>query len=1065
MVLSLVCSSSNVFAQQRTISGTIKDTEGIVMPGVNVIVKGTSIGSTSDSDGKYSISVPQDASVLTFSFIGFTSQEIEIGNRTTIDVSLVADITELNEVVVTALGVERDTKALQYSVSKVGGENLTKARVNNVGNALSGRVAGVNVSNIATGPAGSSRVLIRGNKSLNGQNQPLYVVDGMPMDNSQFGDNNGQAGQWSGQDQGNGLSSINPDDIESITVLKGAAATALYGARGGNGVINIVTKKGARGKQDVNVSVASNLVFEKVNNLSDLQTTYGSGNYVNGVPTAPQTLADITNNNWLENSWGPKLGTGTFLGQDGVEREYVYAGDNWDRFYNTGKSWTNSLSITGGGENIGLRFSASDLKSDGIIPNSGFDRSNLALAANAKLKKFSVDAKIMYSHENAKNRPTVSDSPGNAVQAVWRLPPNININNLKGDPNNLGAIPADVDPALLSVYRRTPGQELLPSATNNWGPNPWWVAYQHTYSDVKDRTIASGKLRYDITDFLYATGGLSIDRYARKNTRIYPIGTGDILSGNMEEGTFNVQEVNMDWMLGFDKTFNKLSVNAFVGGNRMRRYNERIRATVTGFNGGFEEFINNGSGRNFGYEFNQSGINSLFGSSEFGYNNILFLTATVRQDWFSVLNDEFENGVLYPSVGATFVFSDAFQMPAWYSFGKLRASYGEVGVVTINPYSVRNTYSFDANPQLGRAFGSFTRAMGRYGTISNPELVPAKSKELEIGIDTRLFNNRVGVDLTYYSQTTVDDIVALTFPLSSGFQSREFNVGKLTNKGIEIMLSGTPLQTGDLRWDISVNYAKNINRVVDLIEGVQFIQGDNSRTQTTQIRHVEGGYYGEIWGVKQRMVDGQPVFRPNGSVRGEDATGYQYLGNSVADGRGGIDNSFTYKGINLSFLIDIQVGGELHSGTNDRLTGWGLHKQSLAGREGESSVVHITGLVDVNNNGTAYEPVDRDLTPDQARQYWTSLGGAASDRFVYDAGFGKLRQVTLGYSLPRSILSNTPFENVTFSIVARNLAILWKHVDNIDPESVYSSNGNSQGLDYFGMPTTRSVGFDLKVDF
>jgi hypothetical protein len=279
------------------------------------------------------------------------------------------------------------------------------------------------------------------------------------------------------------------------------------------------------------------------------------------------------------------------------------------------------------------------------------------------------------------------------------------------------------------------------------------------------------------------------------------------------------------------------------------------------------------------------------------------------------------------------------------------------------------------------------------------------------------------------------------------------------------MLTGTPIQTADLTWEVSVNYAKNVNKVVKLINGVPFIAGDNSRTQTTQIRHVEGGYYGEIWGTKQRLVDGTPVFRPNGSARAEDATGYQYLGNSVADGRGGINNSFTYKGINLSFLIDFQVGGELHSGTNQRLTEWGFHKQSLTGREGEGSVVHITGLTDVNNNGTVYEPVDRDLTPDESRQYWGSLGGAAADRFIYDAGFGKLRQVTLGYSLPKSLLSKTPFANVTLSFVGRNLAILWKHTDNIDPESVYSSNGNSQGLDYFGMPTTRSYGFDLKLDF
>lgn len=436
MVLLLFAGFS-AFAQ-RTVTGKVVDSQGQGMPGVNVIVKGTSAGTTTNSDGNYSIAAADDA-VLVFSFIGFAQQEATVGSRSTIDITLAEDVQQLSEVVVTALGIERSTKALSASVTQVSGENFTQARENNLGNSLSGRIAGVNVSKTASGPAGSSRVVIRGNKSLNGANQPLYVVDGVPMDNSNFG----QAGLWGGQDQGDGLSSINPDDIESITVLKGASAAALYGARAGNGVINITTKKGTN-RKGVGIEFNSNYVMEKLMRLDDLQTTFGQGgSYLNGEPVKPATAQEAFASGG--SSWGPRMDGSPMIGIDGVSRPYSYAGDNWNRFYETGHAWTNSLSLSGGGENQTFRLGISDLRSTSIIPNSGYDRTNLSLAYNGKLgKKLSVNSKILYSSENTKNRPTISDSPGNAIQAIWVRPPNININDLKGDPNKLGAIPSGV---------------------------------------------------------------------------------------------------------------------------------------------------------------------------------------------------------------------------------------------------------------------------------------------------------------------------------------------------------------------------------------------------------------------------------------------------------------------------------------------------------------------------------------------------------------------------------------------------------------------------------------------
>ena len=1059
----VMCMYFTSFGQDTSVSGKVSGEDG-GLPGVNVLIEGTTVGTVTDYDGNYTISVPSDESTLVFSSVGYISQTVVVGNRSVIDLTMEADVTVLSELVVTALGVERDVKALNYSVTEVDGENFKIARENNVGNSLAGRVAGVNVTNVSSGPAGSSRVIIRGNKSLQGQNQPLYVVDGVPMDNSQFDDigntgdsGNGQAGVWSGADNGDGLSNINPDDIESITVLKGAAASALYGSRGGNGVINITTKKGTK-RKGVGIEFNTNYVVSSVINRSDLQQKYGSGNYVNGVPTAPTSIGDLRTG-WLENSWGPRLGSGTYMGVDGVTRPYEYAGDNWKRFYNTGSAWTNTLAITGGGDKQTFRIGIADLRSKGIIPNNGYDRLNLSIQTNGQYGKLTIGAKALYSHEKADNRPTISDSPANAVQAVWRRPPNVNIDDLVGDPNKPGAIPEGTDQALLDQYQRTPGQELLPSSNNNWGPNPWWVTEQHKNDDTKDRIFASANARFDITDFLYVSGRATMDYLTRRGHTLYPEGSGDVLQGTIQEDEFRVREVNLDWMLGFDDTFGKFDVNVFLGGNQMIRSNERIRINGSGFAVPFFPFINNATNPTYNFGFQESGINSIFASAEIGYNGVLFLTGTARQDWFSVLNADADNSVFYPSVGASWVFSESFSsMPSWLNFGKARVSWGQSGIVTIGPYDVNNTYSLRSGEEHGgRSLGIFSQSGGTRGNFPNPFLIPAISTEIEAGIDLRMFDNRLGLDFTYYDQKTENDIVRSTIGQSTGFGSTDLNVGLVSNKGVEILLTGTPIKS-NLVWDVSFNIARNTSKVEALAADLTFIEGEESRTRTTRIRNVLGGAMSEVWGWKHPTDDqGNKIYLADGRAAQGDA--YEYLGNGLPDWTGGLNNSFTFKGINLSFLIDFKIGGVIHSGTNQRLTEWGLHQQSVIGREGETPL-HITGVLDTDGS-----VVDRDLTPDEARNYWGSIGGRDAAIYIRDAGFGKLRQLTLGYSLPGSVISDTPFTNITISFVGRNLAILWSDIENVDPEAGYSSNAAAQGLDYFGMPSTREYGFNLKLGF
>jgi TonB-linked SusC/RagA family outer membrane protein len=530
-----ILSSGPLFAQARSVSGTIRDSKGSALPGVGILVKGTSSGVNSDSNGKYSLKV-NTTDILVFSFLGYVSQEIAVGDQGTIDVILIENIKELGDVVVTALGVKREIKALPSSVTEIPGVSFTSARENNFGAAIQGRVAGVNVSTPSTGPAGSSRVIIRGNKSLGGDNQPLYVVDGIPMDNT----NLGQAGEWGGTDNGDGMTSISPDDIESVTVLKGAGAAALYGSRGGFGVINITTKKGTA-RKGIGIEFSSNYVFEKVINYLDLQTEYGQGGLANSDPNNPASplvgskpVSQDQAFSYGTNSWGTRLDGNWNIMWDGNKKSYSLVGvpHNYDAFFQTGNSFTNTLSLSGGSDKQTFRFSFSDMKSMGIIPNSGFNRKNVSLSTNGKFgKKVTFNAKILYSNEEAKNRPMISDSPGNAAQALMILPPNYDVNDMRGKPDKPGAVAE----GMTTVDNKKAGEELQLS-DNLWNQNPWWAAYQFINSSIRDRVIASGTLRYDITSFLYLQGRIGMDWSVRKTKSLTPQGTGYARLGNANEG-------------------------------------------------------------------------------------------------------------------------------------------------------------------------------------------------------------------------------------------------------------------------------------------------------------------------------------------------------------------------------------------------------------------------------------------------------------------------------------------------------------------------------------------------
>jgi len=1034
-LLLMAVSVTHLWAQ-RQVTGTVTSSEdGSTLPGVNVVVQGSQQGTITDVDGIYTLDVP-DGATLMFSYIGYVVEKVDAGSRSVIDVILAPDITQLQEVVVTSLGIQRDKLALGYSVSELEGDEFTEAREVNIANALAGKVAGVNVSNMATGPAGSSRVVIRGNTSLKGNNQPLYVVDGIPMDNSNFG----QAGMWGGADQGDGTASINPDDIASITVLKGGAAGALYGSRASNGVILITTKQGTK-RKGIGVEFNSNFVFENIYDHTDYQTEYGNGNE-GRVPSTPQEGFD-----WSGSSaWGPKFGS---VSQayvfDGTQKPYKNyfddGGNNFKKFYETGTTFTNTLAVDGGGEHQTYRASISYLDNKSPMPNAGYKRFNLGLNTNGTYGKFEFGAKVLYSNEKAKNRPRVSDAPGNAHVAIYTMPASYDVNWFKGDPNKMGAIwDEQTNPGTPSGN----GEEL--SFSHPWKQNPYWAAYQYVDSDTRDRLISHALAKYNFTDHLWLRARVGMDWQTRKETNITPYGTAYQRKASMNEREIRIRETNYEWMAGYDNTWGKFGVNAFVGGNLMRREYESLQLNASNMNIPFFHSVTNGANQSYGYGYDQVGINSLFASAEVSYGGFLYLTGTARNDWFSTLNPE-TNSILYPSVSLSYVFSEHFKLPSWWNDGQFRVAWAQVGGAT-SAYKTALTYSLQGSGHLGYPLGRISQS-----AIPNPNLKPLTKTDFEIGLDLRFLDNRLGLDIAYYQATTTDDILDATISQSSGFGGTTVNIGEMENKGIEMLLTGTPVR-GEFTWDISLNFAYNDNKVIRLDEEGQIerLQIGEPRTRYAFIQNIVGEPFSAIVGFTHAEINGQKVYDPaNGNPVITDTI--SILGNGVHKITGGVNNSFTWKGFNLGFLIDFKLDGDIYSGSNVRLTQWGLHKQTLEGRDG----IQVSG---VDPEG---QPLNMVVPMEDVSSWWGQYA-RASNYFVYDASFVKLRQVVFGYTLPQKWVTGTPFTYVNLSFVGRNLWVIYKNVDNIDPESNYS-NVNAQGLDYFGMPQTRSYGFNLRVRF
>ena len=1013
-------------AQNITVSGTVTDGEtGAPIPAVNVVQQGTSNGTSADFDGNYVITVPSDA-VLVFSGIGFATQSVSVNGRSTLNVVMQVSAEGLDEVVVTAFGYERKTRSLGYAVTEVDGEDFVKSRAVNLGNALSGKVAGVVVTNPSTGPGGTSRVVIRGGSSLRGNDQPLYVVNGVPIDNT----NQGAAGLWGGSDGGDGLSSLNPDDIENISVLKGNSAAALYGARAANGVI-LITTKGGSARKGVGVSFNSNLLMDMVIDRSDLQREYGYG--TNGEKPVSQEAALNSGGS----AWGARHDGSQVVQFDGVQRPYSDTGERLNDFYRTGYTLTNTLGLEGGNEIHTYRFSASNLTNEGVTPNSGFDKNQFTANISGNYGKLTAQVSGTYSREERKNSPRVSDTPGNPFFTAITKASAFPYSALRGSTPKFGA--------------REDGTELQHQG-NPFAQNPYWASYQWLRLDNQTRFFGNAALTYNFTDWLYVTARAGIDQTDVKYQQSEAYGTAFKPLGDFNIYDRDITEENYDLFVGFNRTFGDFGVDVLLGGNILRQTYKEIRIGGNNLSIPFFASVNNVENQTYSYGFRENGTNSIFGQANFSYKEMFYLNFTGRQDTFSTLAAD-SNTLFYPSVGASVVLSEAVELPEIFTYARLRGTWAQVGGGAPNPYDLNLTYALEGQGHNGATLGRINN-----GSIPNALLQPYTSTEFEVGADLRFLNDRLGLDFAVYNRKTTNDILATSISNTSGFGSTLINVGEVQNKGFEMLLSGTPIRTQDFEWTASLNMSNNENEVVNLgsdAEGnpIEFINLDAARTLQENTRLQLGQPAGVIAGFRHKEINGQKVYTAEGFPVRSDQQEVLALGRYPFTA--GFSSSFRYKNFNAGFLIDFRSGASVMSGTNVLLYRAGLHKNTLVGREGG---ITVSG---VDNDGA---PVNVTIPTDQVDDYYRQYA-AITENFVYDAKFAKLRELSLGYSFPQTFIDKTFLQALDISIVGRNLWLLYSDVPNVDPESGYTSSAGSQGLEFFAAPTSASFGLNIAARF
>lgn len=1063
-----------LWAQGTVITGTVTGKEdGQPIPGVAVLVKGTTIGTITDFDGKYSLSVPQNAVSLVFSFVGMKTVEVPIEGKTTIDVAMESDVLGISEVVVTALGITKEKKSIGYAIQDVSGDEISRAGERNMVNALQGKVAGVFINNSSGSIASSSRIVIRGNNSLTRENQPLFVVDGVPISNTY-----NTTGGYGGVDYGNAAMDINPSDIESVTVLKGGNAAALYGQRGANGVIMITTKSG-KSRKGLGVTFENSFAWDNVLILPDFQNEYGQGyygefEYVDGAGSG------INDN--VDESWGPKL-DGRLIPQydspydpvTGIRTPtpWVAHPDNIKSLFQTGTSRNTSLALEGSNEKANFRLSMTNNDAIGVVPNTDLKKNSFYLTGGYKLsEKLQVSATANYLRNNSANIPSGGYTSANILQQSSWHGRQVDYAGLK---------------KMINVIDPVTG---LPFNWNHsYHDNPWWTMYKNTNSRDRQRIIGNVNIQYFFTDWLNFQAQVGTDYFSEVRNERRAKGSHDWPDGQYNSWSRIFNETNASAMLTFNRNIiADLNLTATIGANIMHRDDRQQNTFIAQLIIPDLYATSNAvvPPATWLSESHQE-IQSVYGLINLNYKGWLSLEGTLRDDWASTLPVK-KNPYSYPSFNAGFVFTDALGIQSnLFSYGKLRGGWAKVASPA-DPYSLTGVYT-SSDPFEGNPVMNYTN------TLPNINLDPETTVSKEVGAELKFFNSRVVFDVTLFQKNTTNQILPISISSATGFTSKWINAGEMQNKGIELLVNLTPVKLRKFTWDVDINYTRIKNEVLSLAPDMSFFALGGA--WSIQIQARPGEPYGSMFyrtiarenykaDTQKGVVltnTGRPLVSPftGNYVR----TSYNtVIGNITPDWLGSLRNSFMFDKFNLSVLIDVRKGGDLFSVTNF----FGEYAGTLASTVGKNPkgndirtpvadgggylVKGVLGKIkpdgtveylDANGNHSDV-PIENTEVYIEAQDYFEGIWGYQGGRSIFDGSYVKLREVSAGYTFDQPFLQKIGIRNLNLSLVGRNLAILHKNVPNIDPENAFDA-GNVQGLESNMLPSVRTISVNLKVVF
>ncbi len=1024
-LVAMCCQS--VYAQEKVgVSGTLKDASGAPVIYATVIEKGTTNGATTDEKGAFKLQVKPGA-VLVISSVGFTTQEVPASANLNL---VMEDASKgLNEVVVTALGISRQKKSLGYSMQEVKSSTLVEAHETNVTNALTGVVAGLQVIRSSTGPAGSSKINLRGNNSLTGTNQPLIVVDGIPMDNFIGAARENNDGWNPGMDMGNGLSDLNPDDIASMSVLKGPSAAALYGSRAGNGVILITTKTGKKSK-GLGLSVSSTLGFESIFTKPDMQKSFSQG-------------LDNVFDEEKGSSWGAKIEGQSLPNWEG-KTEPVRAYDNINRFFNTGVNHTENISFQQQLDKTSVYTSLNYLNDKSMVPGTKLSRLNLTTRVTSKYgasERLSTDFKVQYSNTNAQNRLATGVNSRNYSSLLYTMPVSLDIQQFKDPVDEFGK---------MRWYGI--GNQV----------NPYWATKYNLNEDIRSRFLMNGSIKYQFTDWLNAEVKAGADIYnTNAETKVYA-GSPSPANGSYSNEKFSFSEVNYSTLITAkkDNLFGKLGANLSVGGNLMKQQSSRVGNSAGELVVPNLFLITNAKGAIVVTDdILEQRINSVYATGGINWDGYLFLDATARNDWSSTLSPE-NRSFFYPSVTLAYLFTEQFKtLPQWLSYGKVRASYAAVGN-SLKPYQLYNTYQINRDPNGNLTAG--TKPI-YFDKNVRSELI----KSIEFGTELRFVDNRFGIDVTYYKSNATRQLIELPMDPASGYEKKKMNAGNIQNSGIEIMADAKILQNPKgLLWNISGNLSMNRNKIIDInsAEGVNVYPLGGF--DDLAINATTGQLYGEIYGSKVRRVT-DPKSEYFGQwlldVAGRPVVGEENvrLGNQQPKALLGITNSFAYKNFNLAFLVDARIGGDMFSSTQVLMQRNGT--AAITAPNGERPDMIVPGVVENGSGG--YAPNTKSITQQQYWQAVTADNIGITELNMYDASNIRLRNVQLSYNLSKKVLGRSGIQAARVGVSCNNVWMISSHMRGLDPESVFSVGNNATGFENGAPPTTRTFLVNLSLSF